>query len=566
MTLQRSAAVAVIKPNTYQDSLRLMQLSNALNGLDGIGRVSVMMGTPANKEFLRAAGLGTTDLDRAGPTDLVIMADAADAAAGEALVGKVDDFLRSEALALRRSRLRSARSLERAMSLAGEPNLGLVSIPGEYVASEVHALLDRNVHAFIFSDNVSIEDEVALKRKARERGLLVMGPDCGTGSLHGLPLAFANVVHEGSIGLVGASGTGLQEIMVQIDRLGGGVSHAIGLGGRDLSAEVGGITCLQALRGLDADPATAVVVLVSKPPAAGVRDEVMSLAGTLSTPVVAILLGERRPAELDGNVHYARTLEEAARVAVELTGTRASRRVALRHEQRWVKALYTGGSLAVEAATVLHDALELGVDAEHPAGCLLKSGGHEVIDLGDDAYTRGRPHPMIDPSVRAERIPAIFDDPENAVLLLDVVLGHGSHPDPAGALAPVISDGLARLHAEGRDLAVVASVCGTESDPQSLSAQTRTLEQAGVAVLPSNVAAVRHGLAIHRRREAPGASAADAPEAIRRLLSEPPRIVNIGLRAFAETLHERGAHVVHYDWSPVAGGDRRLQSLIDALT
>jgi FdrA protein len=215
---------------------------------------------------------------------------------------------------------------------------------------------------------------------------------------------------------------------------------------------------------------------------------------------------------------------------------------------------------------MLEGALGLGTDAEHPAGYLVRSGGHEVIDLGDDAYTRGRPHPMIDPSVRAERIPAVFDDPENAVLLLDVVLGHGSNPDPAGALAPAIIDGLARLHAEGRDLAVVASVCGTESDPQSVSAQTRTLEHAGVAVLPSNTAAVRHALAIYRRREPPGASAADAPEPIRRLLSEPPRIVNIGLRAFAETLHERGAHVVHYDWSPVAGGDRRLQSLIDALT
>jgi FdrA protein len=292
----------------------------------------------------------------------------------------------------------------------------------------------------------------------------------------------------------------------------------------------------------------------------------MGLAGALSKPVVAILLGERRPAQVDGNVHLARTLEEAARVAVELAGTRDSRRVALRPGQRWVKALYTGGSLAVEAATVLHDALGLDADDERPAGYLLKSGGHEVIDLGDDAYTRGRPHPMIDPSVRAERIPPVFDDPENAVLLLDVVLGHGSDPDPAGALAPVISGGLARLRAEGRDLAVVASVCGTMSDPQSLSAQTRTLERAGVAVLPSNVAAVRHALAIHRRRGAPGTSAAEPPAPIRRLLSEPPRIVNIGLRAFAETLHERGAEVVHYEWSPVAGGDRRLQSLIDALS
>jgi FdrA protein len=557
---------SIIKPNTYQDSLRLLHLSRTLSGIDGIHRVSVMMGTPANIEILRAAGLGTADLDGAKPTDLIIVADAADAAAGDSLVAKVDDFLSNHALALSRSGLRSARSLERALSIVGDANLALVSVPGEYVASVVHSLIDRNIHAFIFSDNVSIEDEVALKRRARERGLLVMGPDCGTGSLRGLPLGFANVVHEGSIGLVGASGTGLQEVMVQIDRLGGGVSHAIGLGGRDLSANVGGITCLQALRALDVDAATAVVVLISKPPAPGVRDEVIGVANSLSKEVVAILLGERREAEVHGNVHYARTLEETARVAVELAGTRASRAVALRPEQRWIKALYTGGSLALEAAMILGGSLGLSEDADRPAGYLFKSGGHEVIDLGDDAFTRGRPHPMIDPSSRAGRITAVFDDPENAVLVFDVVLGYGSDADPAGALAPVIVDGLARLHAEGRDLAVVASVCGTADDPQSSSAQTRTLEQQGVAVLPSNAAAVRHALAICRRRRAPRAFTAATPEPIRRLLSEPPRVVNVGLRGFAETLHERGANVVHYDWRPVADGDRRLQSLIDALT
>lgn len=538
---------SVIKRNAYQDSLRLMHLSRALDGADGIARVSILMGTPANKKILRAAGLGAADVDGATPTDLVIVADAVDAAAGESLRAKVDEFLSTPTSATSRSGVRSARSLERAMSIVGEANLALVSIPGEYVAQEVHRLLDRDIHAFIFSDNVSIEDEVALKRTARDRGLLVMGPDCGTGSLGGLPLAFANVVHQGSIGLVGASGTGLQEVMTQIDRLGGGVSHAIGLGGRDLSEEVGGITCLQALRALDADAATTAVVLISKPPAARVRDEVIGLAETLSTPVVALMLGERPAARDDGNVHYAGTLAETAGAAVELAGTRGSRPVTLGPGQTRITGLYTGGSLAAEAAMLLGPSL------------------HEVIDLGDDAYTRGRLHPMIDPSVRIERIPAVVDDPENAVLLLDVVLGLGSDPDPAAALAPVVIDGLARLHAAGRDLAVVASVCGTDDDPQSLSAQTRTLEGAGITVLPNNAAATRHALAILRRRDAPAASPAGTSEPIRRLLAEPPRIVNIGLRGFAEPLHERGAPVVQYDWSPVAGGDRRLQSLIDAL-
>ena len=546
---------SIIKSNTYQDSLRLMQLSNALNGTDGVNRVSIMMGTPANKKILRNAGLDTADVDGAKPTDLVIVADVADASVGDSLLAKIDEFLCYGASVSGRSRLRSARSLERAVGILDRVDLAIVSIPGQYVAPEVHRLLDRNINTFIFSDNVSISDEVVLKRKAHERGLLAMGPDCGTGRICGLPLGFANVVHDGSIGLVGASGTGLQEVMVHIDQLGGGASHAIGLGGRDLSAEVGGITCLQALRALDADAATDVVVLIGKPPAAGVRDEVIGVADRLSKPVVAILLGERA-AGVEGNVHYARTLEETARVAVELAGTRASRPAALRPEQRWIKGLYTGGTLAAEAAMLLEDSLG-------PTG--NTGPGHRVIDPGDDVHTQGRPHPMIDPSLRAGRIAAVVDDPENAVLLLDVVLGHGADPNPAGALAAVIVDGLAKLHADGRDLAVVASVCGTEDDPQSLSAQTLILERAGVAVLPSNAAAVRHAVAILQRRDASTVSLPAVPEPIRRLLSEPPRIVNIGLREFAEPLLRLGAQVVHYDWRPVAGGDRRLQALIDAL-
>src|SRR3954464_6381086 len=344
---------SIVRPNTYQDSLRLMQLSNALTSIEGVNELSIMMGTPANKDVLRAAGLDAPTLERAGPTDLIIAADAANATVGESLVAKVDELLARRAVASKRSGLRCARSLERAMSVIGEADLAVVSIPGEYVAAEVKRLLDRDIHAFVFSDNVSVADEVLLKRSARERGLLVMGPDCGTARLGGLPLGFANEVNEGSIGLVGASGSGLQEVMVQIDRLGGGVSHAIGLGGRDLGADVRGIGCLQAMSALDEDAATGVVVLISKPPAPTVRDEVIGVARTLSKPVVAHLIGERPGVEADGNVHHARTLAEAARVAVGLAGPRASRAVVLRPEQRWIKALYTGGSLAAEAATLL---------------------------------------------------------------------------------------------------------------------------------------------------------------------------------------------------------------------
>jgi FdrA protein len=556
---------SIVKPNTYQDSLRLMQLSDALRDVAGVNEVSIVMGTQANKAVLHAAGLGGHELDGARPTDLVIAAEVTDVAVGRSLVARADELLTRQARASRRSGLRSVRSLERALAVVGEPDLALVSIPGEYVASEVRRLLDRGINVLVFSDNVAVEDEVALKRAARDRGLLVMGPDCGTASLGGLPLAFANEVHDGSIGLAGASGTGLQAVMVGIERLGGGVSHAIGLGGRDLSASVGGISCLQALRALDEDARTSTLVLVAKPPAARVRDEVIGVCRTLSKPVVVHTIGERAERETDGNLHYARTLDETARIAAALAGPRRSRAVTLRPEQRWIKALYTGGSLAAETAGLLREALgEAAIDVPGD-GCLMRSGGHEVIDLGDDRYTRGRPHPMIDPTLRTARLPAVFADPENAVLLLDVVLGHGSAPDPAGALAAVIADGLARLRADGRDLAVVASVCGTERDPQSSAAQTEALTRAGVTVLGDNAAAVRHAVAVLRRREASRPPAVATPAAIRRLLSAPPRIINIGLREFGEAVHARGGDVVHYEWAPVAGGDPRLQALLERV-
>jgi FdrA protein len=255
-------------------------------------------------------------------------------------------------------------------------------------------------------------------------------------------------------------------------------------------------------------------------------------------------------------VHAVRTLEEAARTAVELAGTAASRPVRLEPGQRWIRGLYTGGTLAAEAALLLADALPGGAGAPH---------GHQVTDLGDDAYTRGRPHPMIEPGLRNQHIAEVLGDPGTAVLLLDVVLGHGVAADPAGVLAEAVVDGLAKARADGRDVAVVASVCGTDADPQCASLQQRILEQAGVTVLPSNAAAVRHAVALLDRRGPADDPGPAAPAPIRRLLAETPRIVNIGLREFAQGPFERGAEVVHLDWRPPAGGDRRLQALLADL-
>ncbi|CAN5295303.1 hypothetical protein BH11ACT1_BH11ACT1_02860 [soil metagenome] len=561
----------LIKPNTYQDSVSLMLLSQQLSALDGVTKVSVMMGTPANKDILRATGFASADLDAAAAGDMVLGMDLVDGTDVDAIVAAADDALRNQARAGASSGIRTARSLGRALVLAPSANLALVSIPGQYVAAQVAELLERDLNVMIFSDNVSVEDELALKRSAAERGLLVMGPDCGTASIGGVPLAFANVVRRGPIGIAGASGTGTQEVMSQIDQLGGGISSAIGLGGRDLGETIGGLSCLQALAALEADPETSTIVIVSKPPAPSVRARIEEYAHGLTKNVVVVFLGEEPTVERDGNVWYAYTLADAAARAVSLAG---SGRPTFASSQRTIRGLYTGGTLASEAAMLVRHDLGLPEgDTSHADGYMLRSDGHEILDLGDDAYTQGRPHPMIDPSTRVERLPALFDDATTAVVLLDVVIGYGASEDPAGALVPAIRDGIARAAASGRPIAVVASVCGTRSDVQGFDDQQQKLRDAGVTVLPNNAAAVRHAtslvIGIERRRSASagtgGATTQAPPPRVAQLLADGPTVVNIGLRSFAETLGGDGVPTVQYDWAPTAGGDPRLAALVRAL-
>ncbi|HEU0256316.1 MAG TPA: acyl-CoA synthetase FdrA [Microbacteriaceae bacterium] len=554
----------VVKPNTYQDSVSLMLVSKKLTEMPDVIKVSVMMGTPANKDILRGTGFGSAALDSAQPGDMILAIDAEDNVDPQSVVHEAEEALANQAAGTPGSTLRTVRSFERAFDVLPEANLGLLSIPGDYVAAEADRLLERGVNVMIFSDNVSLDDEIALKRKAAAKGLLVMGPDCGTAMIGGAPLAFTNEVTRGDIGLVAASGTGAQEVMSAIDRLGGGVSTVLGLGGRDLSHQVGGLMCLQALAALADDASTSTIVIVSKPPAPEVRQKVAEAAKNLGKPVVIVFIGERPATARDGNVRYAYTLADAAALAVEIAG---GGRPVFAPGQKAIRGLYTGGTLANEAAMLIRDAFGLtDTDPSHRQGYVLRSGGHEIVDLGDDAYTQGRPHPMIDPSARIEKMPAVFDDPATAVVLLDCVIGYGASDDPAGALAPAIRDGIEHARAAGRDVAVVVSVCGTRHDPQGYEEQRATLAEAGATVLPDNASAVRHALALLDEPAATSAgAAAPRPVGVAGLLAGRPAVVNVGVRSFAQTLHDAEVSTVQYDWTPVAGGDAELASLLDAL-
>lgn len=483
--LTTGTLAARVFPRLYRDSVTLMALASAIEKRDGVVRVGAVMATPANVEILERSGMRPDGLT-AAPDDLLVVVRGAD----DDVVGSALDAAEAGLVAVEGAR--GAREEHPpqtvAEGLAADDGLTLacVSTPGTYAPVVVEQALRRGLHVFCFSDNVSVEDEVRLKRLAVERGLLLMGPDCGTAVLDGVPLGFANVVRPGPVGIVAASGTGAQEISCLLDRAGTGISQLVGVGGRDLSAAVGGVMTELALDMLAADDATDVVVLVSKPPAREVADRLLARLATLGKPAVACLLGL---ADDDGPVPVRGTLEagaaEAARLAghlLTLAGTAGSDEGGP-PTATGVLGLYTGGTLASEARIVLRRA---GVDAE-------------VLDLGDDEYTAGRPHPMIDPAARADRVAAVGGRTDVGVLLVDLVLGHGSSPDPATPLADAVRTARAAARADGRELVVLGSVCGTAADPQGLDAQRALLEGAGVVVHPSNAAAARAAAALVAR-------------------------------------------------------------------
>jgi len=574
----------IIRKNNYQDSINLMLLTNEVNALEGVNKSAVMMGTDANKDIFRTSGLLTEEANEASPADMVIVIDAVDDSVVETALETVDHFLSDLSVKREKKGVSYATSLENALDHLPDANMALFSIPGEYAADEMMKALETGLHVFSFTDNVSQEDELRLKTYAHENGLLMMGPDCGTGIISGIPMAFTNVVKPGNIGIVAASGTGIQEVSTIIDRLGGGVVHAIGTGGRDLSEAIGAITMKDALIALENHTQTDVIVLISKPPAPSVRNEIVNLLHNLSKPVVAVFIGEQ-PDHHEQNVYLAHTLEETARIAVDLangqevklnyTETLDNHVDTVLPENLTVKGLYSGGTLGSEAAMLISEALGLG-KIIHSEGYVLNAHGYQVIDYGDDMYTQGRPHPMIDPATRIEAIKKAGAETDTGVILLDVVLGYGSHADMAGALAPAIKEVLEKAKSENRPLHVIATVTGTRQDPQNYDASIATLKEAGALIEDSNAKAVRLALKFKgvefkeldkSVKEVP-VTKIELPkpgDAVMEFLTSKPRVINIGLESFNESIAKFGGESIQYNWKPVAGGNKKLIRILNAL-
>ena len=545
---------AEIRQGTYYDSVILMQLQKALADLPGVIDAGVVMATPANCDLLAASDLLVEN--SAGSDDLLIVVKAEDEAAAQDALSRVDALM-----AARRSTASHAfrpRSLTSAVQQAPDAQWVLISVPGRYAADVARSSLNLGKNVFLYSDNVSLEEEIALKKMAAEKGLLVMGPDCGTAIINGVGLGFANRVRRGNIGLVGASGTGLQAITSEIHNLGGGVSQAIGTGGRDLKASVGAITAHQGLAYLINDSETAVIVLVSKPPAAEVAARLLSAAQQSDKPVVVNFIGYPPPGRRIGNLYFAAGLTEAAELAVQLSenppATLDSDGTTFRG---YVRGLFSGGTLAYEALLGLQAILtplysNVPVDPGQQMADPLESQGHAIIDLGEDIFTQGRLHPMMDNDLRLRRLRQEAADPETGLILMDVVLGEGAHPDPAAELGPAIASVIA-----DRKLPVIVVVVGTEDDPQDIAAQVEQLAASGAVVFRKLPDALSYIAGAYRSDETVALSAVNSAA-----FQTPFSAINVGLESFSDSLTAQEAKVVQVEWRPPAGGNEKLMALL----
>lgn len=580
-----------IKPSAYFDSVTLMLVQREVRQLPGVAEAGAVMGTQANKELLRDAGLLTPDVELARAEDLILCVRADDEETARTALARAEELL-VRRRAPREGERYHPKTLQSAVRMLPGANLALISVPGRFAAGVAKDALDLGLHVMLFSDNVPIEAEVDLKQRARQRGLMVMGPDCGTAILGGVAMGFANGIRRGTIGVVGAAGTGIQEVTSLIHRGGAGISQAIGTGSRDLSSTVGGTAMLHGVAALAADPGTEVIVLISKPPAPAIASGLLAAARTVHKPLVVNFVGASVPE--GAGIHAAQTLEDAAKIAIRLISGSppkwpefrvlpAQEAGRLAPSQRYIRGLYSGGTLCYEALGLLERFVgpvysNIPLSPSFALQSSVHSREHTVIDMGSDEFTVGRLHPMIDPELRHQRLLREAADPEVAVILVDVVLGYGVHPDPARDLVPVIRQARESARSEGRWLSIVASVCGTDEDPQNYDAQVNQLVEAGVLVQASNARAVHMAGLIAEGAGNKGQSRAATviplpaqsqplPDAsgIGALLGKRPRVINVGLELFAESLQAQHAEVVSVDWAPPAGGRQKLIDLLDKL-
>ena len=487
----------IVEKNRYVDSVTLMQVRAKAMKIAGAVIAEVQMATPANIDILKELEFEVpTD---AGSNDLVCGIRAENEEAAEKILKVIDGVLNH-----RVESDENYTSLDEINFAETGYNLAQISLPGEYAAKEAQKAMEYGCDVFIFSDNVSIEEERALKEYGHAHGKLVMGPDCGVGLSDGVCLGVGSIVKKGNVGIVGASGSGSQEVACVIEKCGYGVTEIIGTGGRDLAKEIGGITMMDGIRRLENDPETKVIVLVSKLADTQVMEEILAFADNMTKPVVAVFLGGNKKMYEGHRVIGVMNLEEAGLKAVELlTGKKehlgysdaeleaiANREIEKLHmNQKYFRGLFCGGTFTEESLIYFNQhntENQLYTNLNNRYATQLEdaetSKGHTILDLGAENFTEKAPHPVFEPSLRVDRLKKELEDPDVAVVMIDFITGPAVAEDPFSDLAAVARE----ANSSDRHITFIGAVCGSEEDPQNVTEMSKLLRDSGFIVTGSN--------------------------------------------------------------------------------
>lgn len=494
----------IIKNNYYKDSITLMSLTNKVNALEGVIDSTLGMATDMNKEIIRSIGFDESEINQAKSSDMMIALKLENESYLDKVLSEIENML---IVKEEDNTIKSYSNTKQAMNENSDINMAVISIPGNHAYLEVKKCLENNINVMLFSDNMSIEEEKKLKELAVSKKLLMMGPDCGTSIINGIGLCFANKIRKGNISIVGASGTGIQEVTVIIDKLGAGITHAIGTGGRDLSEDIGGLMMLQGMEMLEDDEETKIILLISKPPAESVTKKILEkIKQSKKRYVVCFINGKKETVEESGAV-FASTLEEGAVLASSLS---LNKEIKIREidkevvkeavsklnkNQKYLRALYCGGTLAAEAEMIISANNKVYSNVSKKEENKLKnpfeSKENTIIDLGDDVFTQGKPHPMIDPSIRNSRILQEAKDKEVAIIMLDFELGFGSNKDPVGLSFDTINKAKEIAKEDGREIIFIGYILSTEVEKQDVSKQRELLKSMNIILANTNAEAAK---------------------------------------------------------------------------
>ncbi|MCF7858318.1 MAG: acyl-CoA synthetase FdrA [Candidatus Cloacimonetes bacterium] len=501
---------SLVRKGEYFDSVSLMIVGKDIAKMEYVKDATVVMATQENKSILKTAGLYLPKFAQYDDTDLLIVIESDHEKKFKEIFERVNEMLIEIRNKKDESGSFSPKSLESAVKINPESNLALISLAGRYAGHEAMKALQLGLNVMLFSDNVSLSTEIELKTYALDHDLLMMGPDCGTAIINHVPLAFSNAVNQGNIGIVAASGTGLQEISSIISEEGFGISQAIGTGGRDIKAEVGGMMFLAALDALENDDQTEVIVLVSKPPHLSVLKKINSKLKGISKPVISIFLGADKSIMKENGAIAAQTLEEAALLACAVAGGFDTAQIEkflserkkdyieivnnhlnkITPGRKYIRGLFSGGTLCDEAQMILKQSIKniysnRASDKTYSLKDSWNSKEHTLVDLGEDEFTVGRLHPMMDFDLRNKRLLQEADDKETAIILFDLVLGYGANSEPLNEILPILK----KINREKSGIILICSVTGTKNDPQNREGIITELENNNVIVMPSNAAA-----------------------------------------------------------------------------